>query len=91
MSNSYKMIKSSSLLNKSKWSPYNLFLERFSLLSFGIYPKTFIKIAGLINVDYEDSILPERFNSSKCLSSFKSSGKVTKLLPYRSNDLSLGS
>lgn len=49
-----------------------------------------MRIAGLINVEAVERRFDERFNSSKYLSSFISSGRVTKLLPYRSRVLSLG-
>jgi hypothetical protein len=49
-----------------------------------------MRIAGLIKVDWVDSRFDDRFKSSKCLSSFKSSGRVTKLLPWRSRFFSRG-
>jgi hypothetical protein len=54
---------------------------RFRRFNFGIYPRTFIRIAGLISVDCDDRRFEDKFKSSKCFNSFKSSGKVTKLLP----------
>ena len=71
--------------------PCSLFLLKFNFLSLGIWPITFMRIAGLIRVEEVDRRFDDRFKSSKYFSSFKSSGNVTKLLPCKSRDFSLGS
>jgi hypothetical protein len=47
------------------------------------------KSKGLTSVDDDVNKFEERLSSSSNLNSFKSSGKVTKLLPYRSKVFSL--
>jgi hypothetical protein len=59
----------------------NLFLLKLRRFNFGIYPRALNMIAGLISVEDDDKRFDERFNSSKCLSSLRSSGNVIRLFP----------
>ena len=78
----------SSLVSKSECIPVNLFLPKFSLLSFGICPSALNKMAGSTRVDAEESWLELRLSSSSVFRQYKSSGSVTNPLPCRSSDFS---